>query len=60
MAQKVKKPSCQCRRHRRCGFDPKVRKIPWRRAWQATPVCLPGKSHGLRGLVGYSLKGRKE
>ena len=30
----------------RCGFDPWVRKIPWRRAWQPTPVFLPGESHG--------------
>ena len=28
-------PACQCRRHR---FSPWVRKIPWRRAWQPTPV----------------------
>ena len=28
----------------RCGFDPRVRKIPWRRAWQPTPVFLPGES----------------
>ena len=34
------KKSCQCRRH---GFDPWVGKIPWRRAWQPTPVFLPGK-----------------
>ena len=26
----------------------------------ATPVLLPGKFHGLRSLVGYSLWGRKE
>ena len=25
-------------------FDPWVRKIPWRRAWQTTPVFLPGES----------------
>ena len=31
-----------------------VRKIPWRRARQPTPVILPGESHGQRGLVGYS------
>jgi len=37
-----------------------VRKIPWRRKWQSTPVLLPGKSHGLRSLVGYSSWGRKE
>ena len=28
----------------RSGFDPWVRKIPWRRAWQPTPVSLPGES----------------
>ena len=46
-----KEPSCQCRR---CKFDPWVRKIPWRRKWQAIPVFLPGKSHGQRSLVGYN------
>ena len=30
----------------RLGFDPWVRKIPWRRAWQPTPVFLPGESCG--------------
>jgi len=28
--------------------------IPWRRAWQATPIFLPGESHGQRSLEGYS------
>ena len=28
--------------------------ISLRRKWQPTPVFLPGKSHGLRRLVGYS------
>ena len=28
----------------RPGFDPWVGKIPWRRAWQPTPVFLPGES----------------
>ena len=37
-----------------CGFNHWVRKIPWRRKWQATPVLLPGKSHGQRSLVRYS------
>ena len=37
-----------------------VRKIPWRRAWQPTPVFLPGESNGQRSLVGYSLWGHKE
>ena len=27
-----KEPACQCRRHKRCGFNPWVGKIPWRRA----------------------------
>ena len=31
-----------------------------RRKWQVTPVFLPGKSHGLRSLVGYNPWGRKE
>ena len=35
--------SLQSRRHRRQGFDPWVGKIPWRRAWQLTPVFLPEK-----------------
>jgi len=49
-----KEPACQCIRHKRYGFDPWVRKIPWRRAWQPIPVFLPGESHGQRSLVGYS------
>ena len=44
-----RKPTCQCRR---CGFNPWVRKMPWRRAWQPTPILLPGKFHGWRSLVG--------
>ena len=35
----------QCRRLKRHGFNPWVGKIPWRRAWQPTPVFLPGESH---------------
>jgi len=41
-------------------FSPWVRKIPWRREWQPTPVFLPGESHGQRSLVGYSPRGCKE
>ena len=33
---------------------------PWRRAWQPTPVFLPGGSHGQRSLVSYSPWGHKE
>ena len=50
-----KEPTCQYRRHKRCRFHPWARKIPWRRAWQPTPVFLPGESHGQRSLVDYSL-----
>ena len=39
---------------RRPGFNPPVRKIPWRRKWQPTPVFLPGKFHGQRSWVSYS------
>ena len=49
-----KESTCQCRRHKRRGFDPWVGKIPWRRARQPTPVFLPGQSHGYRSLEGYS------
>ena len=55
-----KEPACQCRRHRRCGFEPWVGKIPWRRVWEPTPVFLPGESHGQRGLEGSSPWGHKE
>ena len=47
----AKEPGCQCRRGR---FSSWVGKIPQRRAWQPTPVYLPGKSHGQRSLVGCS------
>ena len=39
---------------KRCGFDPWVGKIPWRRKWQPTPVLLSEKFHGQRSLVGDS------
>ena len=48
-----KVPACQCRRCKRCGFNPWVGKIPWRRAQQPTPIFLPGESHGQRTLAGY-------
>ena len=37
-----------------------VRKMPWRRECQSTPVCLPGKFHGQRSLAGYSPRHHKE
>ena len=44
----------------RYGFNPWVRKMPWRRKWQPTPVFLPGEFHGQRSLVGYSPWGHRE
>uniref|UniRef100_A0AC11DI30 Uncharacterized protein n=1 Tax=Ovis aries TaxID=9940 RepID=A0AC11DI30_SHEEP len=41
----VKNPSASAG-DRETWLDPWVRKIPWRRAWQPTPVFLPGESHG--------------
>ena len=55
-----KEPACQCRRRKKPGFDPWVGKMPWRRAWQPTPVFLPGESHGQRSLVGCSPWGHEE
>ena len=52
----IKSPPAKCRR---CGFDPWVGKIHWRRKWQPTSVFLPGKSKGQRNLMGYSPWGHK-
>ena len=45
---------------KRCGFDPWVWKIPWRRAWLPPAGFLPGESLGQRGLEGYSPQGHTE
>ena len=45
-----REPACQCRRHKRRRFDPWVRKIPWSRKRQPTPVFLSGEFHGQRSL----------
>ena len=42
------------------GFDPGVRKIPWRKTWRPTPLLLPGESHGQRSVIGYIPGGHKE
>jgi len=55
-----KELTCQCRKCKRCRFDPWVRKISWRRACQPTPVFFPGESHRQKSLVGYSSLGRTE
>ena len=45
---------CQCRRHKRCRFNPWFRKMPWSRKSSS------GKFHWQRSLVGYSPWGRIE
>ena len=50
----------QCRRLKRHRFSPWVRKIPWRRKWQPTPVSLPADFHGQGSLAGYNPWGHKE
>ena len=47
---RVKESACQCRRQRRCEFDPWIMKIPWRRKRQPTPVFLLRKFHGQESL----------
>ena len=41
------------------GLDPWVRKIPWNRKWQPTPVFLPGRFHGQSSQVDYNPWGLK-
>ena len=45
---------------RRWGFDPWIRKIPWRKKCQPTPVFLPGEAQGQRTLAGYGSWGHRE
>ena len=56
MAQTVKNPPAV----RETGSILGSGRFPWRRAWQPTPVFLPGESHGQRSLAGYSPRRRKE
>ena len=49
-----KEPACQCRRHQSWVWS-LSQEDPWRRAWQPTPVFLPGESHGQRSLMGYNV-----
>ena len=58
MAQWVKNPFAM-QDDRRHVFGPWIRKIPWRRKWQPTPVFLPEKSHGQRSLAGHSPCGQE-
>ena len=55
-----KETHTDARDSRHMDLIPWVRKIPWRRKWQPTPVFLPGESHGQKSPVGYSPRGQKE
>ena len=55
----VKESISKCRSLRRCGFDPCVGTIPWRRKWQPSPVFLLG-FYGQKSLADYSPWGHKE
>ena len=46
-----------CLQCKRLGFNSWVRKVPWRRKWQPTPVFLPGEFHGQRSPAGYIVRG---
>ena len=52
-----KEHTWQCRECKRCVSHLSVRRIPWRRAGQPTPVFLPGESHGQRSLEGHGSMG---
>ena len=56
----VKNPSADAGGTRYTGLIPGQGRSPWRRKWQPTTVFLPGRSHGQRSLVGYSLWGCEE
>ena len=49
-------PANQCKRRRKCRFNPWVEKIPWNMKWQPTLVVLPRKSHG-RGVQWATVHG---
>ena len=40
-----KEPTANAGGYNTCSFDPQAGKIPWRRAWQPTPVFLPREFH---------------
>ena len=52
----VKNPPANAGRPRRPKFDSYIRKIPWRRKWEPTPVFLPGESLGQRQATVHALE----
>ena len=55
-----KECTCRCKTLKRCRFDSLVGKIPWRMAWQPTPVFSLGESQGQGSLAGWSPQNCKE
>ena len=55
-----KESACQCRRHKRCRFNPRVRKIPGGEYGDTLHYYCLEKSNGQRRLVSYSTWGPKE
>ena len=53
----VKNPTAKAGDTKDMGLIPGWGGIP---PWQSAPVCLPGKSHGQRSLLGYSPQGHKK
>ena len=53
-------PPASTGRFKRPEFNPWIETIPWRRAWQLTPVFLPREFEGQRCLAGCSAKGSTE
>ena len=60
MGLAVKNPPANAGDNKRWEFDPSVRKMPRRRAWQPTAIVLSGESHEQRSLAGYGPWDRKE
>ena len=56
----VKNLSANTARYKRHKLDPWVRKIPFKKPWQLTPVFLPGESHGQKSRAAYSLWDHRE
>ena len=56
----VKNPPANAGDRRNASLIPELERFPWRRAWQPTPIFLPGKSHEQRSLVGYGPQDRQQ
>ena len=54
----VENPPANVGNIKRCGFNPWLGKIPWRRKWQLTPTFFLGNPTDRGYLVGYSPWGR--